>query len=81
MKSKLLVGLDQDAEKLFKENFIKSQGFRKHMVKVIDREIEELRFSMRDERNFNSINWPYIQADRLAQEKAFIRMKNWINEK
>ena len=81
MKYKLLNGLDSDEQSEFKEDFIKAQRFRKRLVEVLNKEIESLQASMRDEDAFSSPNWAYIQADRVAQTKALKRVTGLLEQK
>lgn len=78
MKLKLLKGLDKDQVDELKEHYVRSQIFRKYLLKVLQEEIESLHASMRNEDNYNSPNWAYLQADRLGQEKALKRVVGLI---
>lgn len=74
MQNKLLRKLEPDQIPEFRSNFIIAQPFRKHLTAVLEAEIEALHGAMRDETHFDSPSWPYVQADRLGQEKALRRV-------
>lgn len=78
MQKKLLNGLDERDEQELREDYHKALGYRKALMKLIDKEIESLQASMRDEDHFSSPNWPYIQADRVAQTKALKKIYTYL---
>lgn len=80
MKLRLLKGLKKSDEDEFKAQFIQAQRFRKRMREVIDEELASLHKSMENEAHWDSVNWAFIQADRVAQAKALRRMKGWIED-
>ena len=71
MNLKLTKGLKPDELDEFKEYFAESGRFRKHLIAVLEQEIESVRGAMRDEAHYDSPNWAMIQADKLGKEKAF----------
>ncbi|NOQ73235.1 MAG: hypothetical protein GQ574_14605 [Crocinitomix sp.] len=80
MKSKLTKGVPQDEKKEIRASFLEALQFRKRLTIVLEDEIKTLQTSMRAEANFDSPNWAYIQADRVAQTKALERVISLINE-
>ncbi len=78
MKIKFLQGLDKDEAIEIKQSFIEASKLRKHLVSVLEREINSLHIDMRAEANFGNPNWPYFQADRLGQEKAFLQIISFL---
>lgn len=69
MQHKLTKGLDEKGLENFKYEYEKSFKFRQHLTKVLEKEIESVHASMRNEENFNE-SWAYKQADLVAQDKA-----------
>lgn len=78
MKTKLLKGLDERGGEIAKEDYHKALNYRKLLTKVLNEEIDSLHASMRDEEGFNSPSWPYLQADRVAQVKAFKKVISFL---
>ncbi len=80
MKSKLTRGLEPDQAKEIRGAFLEALQFRKRLTAVLNEEIESLQTSMRSETKFESPSWAFIQADRIAQTKAFLRVISLLNE-
>lgn len=78
MKTRLLKGLDTKDEGKVREDFAKAVGFRTHLLKILNEEIDSIHASMRDEENFDSPNWAFKQADRVAQVKALKKISNFL---
>lgn len=80
MKAKLTRKLQPDQLPEFKENYIRALAFRKHLIEVLEAEIESLHGAMRDETHFENPSWPYLQADRLGQEKMARRVIGMLQD-
>lgn len=81
MKAKLLQALDATQQSDLKENFIHSKPLRVRLIETLEREIETMHASMRDEEWWSSPNWDKIQADRIAQIKAYKKVISLLSEK
>lgn len=70
MKSIWLKGLEPDAVKLLKGDFISSQVVRKRLVEIAEEKMESSVKESRSKDNYDSVSWPYLQADSRGYERA-----------
>jgi hypothetical protein len=70
MKSVWLKGLEPDAQKLLKGDFISSQVVRKRLVEIAEEKLDSSIKESRNKANYESISWPYLQADCRGYERA-----------
>ena len=80
MKRSWFKGVDEKQYNEVRAIFINALPFRKRLTKILEERVEVLQASMRNESNFDSPNWPYIQADRVAQTKAFLDVIDLIKK-
>lgn len=71
MKSRFLDGLSANERDQVKYEFEKAHEFRKKLTEILEKDIESLVTSMTKEESLESVNWVYLQADRVAQIKAY----------
>lgn len=70
MKTVWTKGLEPDAEKLLKGDFISSQVVRKRLVEIAEEKMESSVKESRNKTNYESLSWPYLQADCRGYERA-----------
>lgn len=70
MKTVWTKGLEPDAVKLLKGDFISSQVVRKRLVEIAEDKLESSVKESRSKENYESISWPYLQADCRGYERA-----------
>lgn len=80
MKTKLLQGLNDQEKQELKQAFLSGRVFRDRMRIVLEAEVASLYTNMKDEKWYESPNWDKIQADRLAQVKAYERIISYLVE-
>jgi len=80
MKKSLIRGFSKEETPEIRGAFVDAHRFRKHLTLVLRREVESLQVSMRNEDNFDSPNWAFIQADKVAQTKALLKVIGMLNE-
>lgn len=73
MLQKLTKGLNEDELDSFKYEYDKSIKFRQRLVEVLEKDLESVYTSMRNEENFDS-SWPYKQAELVAQSRVYKKM-------
>lgn len=72
MKSSLTEGLTDLEAQEAKEEYEKAFRFRKNLTRVLEKDMKTLITNMCDEDHFSK-DWSFVQADRVAQLKAFRR--------
>lgn len=78
MKTRILKGLSEEDKSELKAQHLGCARLRKHLIKLLDEDIDALRADMRNEEHYQSPNWPLIQADRIAQEKAIKKVMSLL---
>ena len=82
MKLSITKGLDEKEAKEARAAFLEAVQFRKRLTVILNDEVRSLQASMRSESSYESPNWALIQADRVAQTKALLKVVGLIsNEK
>lgn len=71
MKARLYEGLNEDDKNTAEYEFAKAVKFRERLTEVLEKEIEVFVINMTKEDHFDSASWSLIQADRVAQIKAY----------
>ena len=70
MKTVWTKGLEPDAVKTLKGDFISSQVVRKRLIKIAEDKMESSVKESRNKENYESVSWPYLQADCRGYERA-----------
>lgn len=78
MKTKLLNNLSNTEKEDLKQNFVYSKIFRDRLKEVLEKDIEALYASMRNEEMFELPNWALVQADRVAQTKVLKKIISYL---
>lgn len=71
MLTKLVANLSEQDKRDFEVSFAQSIKTRERIIEVLKKDVEALITNMASEEHYLSPNWPYIQADRIAQIKAY----------
>lgn len=79
MKHSWLKGLEEEREKDVRANFKEALVLRKRMKEILEEKIEENRRVSRSKSSFDTPNWPYLQADALAYERALFDIIDLIS--
>lgn len=70
MKSRLLNGLEDGHKDLVEGQWKTSSRMRERMVELLERDIDAIHLSMRNEAQYNKASWPYEQAEKIGEVKA-----------
>lgn len=71
MKSRMIEGLSINEQEQMKYEYEKAYHFRQRLQQILEKEIETFVINMTKEEHFDSPSWPLVQADRVAQIKAY----------
>lgn len=71
MKSRIIDGLSDKEKDEMKYEFEKAFRFRERLKSILEKEMDSFVINMTKEENFDSPSWALIQADRVAQIKAY----------
>ena len=71
MKSRLTAGLTREEADNFAKDFAAATPLRKRIRELLEKDVDSLYASMGEEEVLSSPSWPYLQADRIAQVKAY----------
>lgn len=71
MKTRFLDGLTEDEQDQAKYEFEKAFRFRQQLKELLLKDIESNVTSMTKDEHFDSPSWALIQADRVAQIRAY----------
>lgn len=70
MKSRLLNSLEDGRKDQVKGEFQSSYHLRERVRELLERDIDTIHRSMRDEENYETPSWPYKQAEKIGEVKA-----------
>ncbi len=74
MKSRLVNGLEEGDKDLVTMEFKSTVRLRDRIVELLERDIEGVYASMRDEKSYESGAWPYKQAEKIGEIKAIKKL-------
>jgi hypothetical protein len=78
MKSRLLHNLSKEDENEIKRLYEGSYTLRQRYIDLLEKDIESVHASMRDQQNYDSPAWPYLQAEKIARVKEIQRMIDFL---
>lgn len=70
MKTAWTAGLDKDAAKEVRADFISAHLLRKRLTQMLNDKIETKRAALRKDQSYDKANWPNYVADGLGYERA-----------
>lgn len=71
MKTRFFKGLNEDDKKELEQQHNSCSRYRKQLVKVLNEDVDDLVEDMTKDEHYDAPNWQLVQADRLAQIKAY----------
>ena len=71
MKTRITDGLTEDDASSMKYEFEKALRFRQRLAELLQKDIEASVVNMTKEEHFDNPSWALVQADRVAQIKAY----------
>lgn len=74
MKTRLLNGLEDGHKDLVESQWKSSVRMRERLQELLERDIEAVHLSMRDETQYNKASWPYEQAEKIGEVKALKKL-------
>lgn len=80
MKSNITKGLNEKDAQEVRGEFISSYHLRQQLIKNLNEEIKAIQASMRDLERYADASWPYYQADRLGQIRAYEKVIGSLSE-
>lgn len=73
-------GLDEDAVKLLKGDFISSQTVRKRLTEICKKKTDSAESGARMKDGYDCPNWAYKQADAVGYKRALYEIVNLLKE-
>lgn len=74
MKSRLLSGLEDGKKDLVESQWKSSVKMRERLADLLERDVDALHLSMRNEAQYNKASWPYEQAEKIGEVKALKKL-------
>ena len=71
MKTSITKGLTKEDADEVKGEFISSFHLRQQMIRLLEEKIQSTQAAMRDLERYKDASWPYYQADRQGQIRAY----------
>lgn len=74
MKTRLLNGLEDGLKDEVKREYLSTSHLRKRITDLMEKDIEGVYQSMRDETNYGEASWPFHQAEKIGEIKALKKL-------
>jgi hypothetical protein len=74
MKTRLLVGLDENEAEEVKREYLSASRLRKRISDLLQKDIDGIHASMRNEPDYALGSWPYFQAEKIGEVKALLKI-------
>lgn len=74
MKSRILAGLEKTEQESLDKDWETSRRLRRRMVDLLQKDVDAIHASMRDNETFNSPSWAYEQAAKIGEVKALMKI-------
>lgn len=79
MKTRIMEGLSEQEQTELRSEWVASLRLRRRIEEILRKDIDSLVVSMCNDEHFQS-DWPYVQADRVAQIKAMRKIISLFSE-
>lgn len=74
MKTRLLNGIEKlEADEVERE-YLSSSRLRKRIRDLLQKDVDSIHMSMREEESYNNPSWPYLQSQKLGEVKAILKL-------
>lgn len=81
MKSSIVANVEEKMAQQLEGEYLSCFTLRKRMADLLRKDLDALHQSMRDEDIMSSSSWPYVQAAKIGEAKALLKLISLLGEK
>jgi len=81
MKTRIVNGVEEGLANQLRGEFISCFTLRKRIASLLQDDLDALHKSMRDEEVMSSPSWSHIQAAKVGEAKALVKLIGLLEEK
>jgi len=74
-------GKSEDEKNILTQEYIQAYHLRERLEEILEEKIQSCQKAMRDLDKYDQASWPYYQADRLGQIRAYEEIISLFSKK